>query len=512
MKCSFCGADNEMGASVCKVCQKPLINTDESNSSVEKEEPRRSYFTTHAGNGQESNVQNLAENNVSKVASESGNNFSDEKVMQEPTVMISSEEMKNYDISNNDGEKKKGNKALVIGIICAVVIFVIGLVIGLVFLLNPSPSKIFKASTNKLFDALEENSKIQSNGFYNTNINITPMIELKGVPAETLEMLEMINSLKIKVSHWADLKNNKMDFSLGFDYKDKQIIDFEVFYDKEAYMLLDGLLPYPVKAECKGCESLFNASKDDIEDARIILRAYNEALNGALKDSYFERDKEEITLNGKKYNATVSKLKLNDETVSEISKSILGTLSKNGDFVKAYARFNGIDEREAKEQLETAASSTVVSDNEDMDVILYTTGFNNEFLMVELESNGVVLGMYNGSKKDEYILKVNYQGNNLSFKVDYSMTDDKNVSEPDVSGAKTEEEISKADMQNALNKIFESEGYKALNDDFKAFSGYSFEELINLMMIQGNSNYNGNLQGSEQITSDFFNNSDVTFY
>lgn len=449
MKCPICGTENENSATICTNCGNKLVNNvAESNQEVVKEESNTNYM----------NSINL---NV--------NGTNPETVKEESNI-----QNENSTDSNN---QKKNNKSLKI-ILIVLAVLLVG--IGGYFLYNILFSGPVSAYKTVINDFSKELSNSISN--YDTakaEFEITPEISIIG----NEQITDLINKFSIKYNASIDYKNSKLAFNLSALYDDGELLNADIVYDNEMYIMLNNMLSKAIEIEEVDLKDLFKQSNN--EDAKIVIEKFTKALNGSLKDKYFSKESETISVNGKDVKTDVNIMTVDEKVAMEMSKSIVNTLKDDDKFISAFATITNTDESKLKEQLKSANEvfDDELDSSEKFEIRLYTKGFNHDFVRIELKANGVSI-MITETNNDEYLVSVNGL---IEIRIKASVEYNKSVDIEKPSKSIKYNELSENDMTDMLETISNN---KTIN---KLLNDLGMDENTLASLISGNNYALGDL-------------------
>ena len=521
MKCSTCGYENSIGSLFCANCGKQLtisqnnnqenynqnnnqenavtnqnnlemynmeknddiIDTDieevvdnlsqsvnnESSISANASQPINPGSAINANASQPINTENIMNVNASQpINTESAINANTSQPVNNNDVMYNNSNLIN---NNQDGNKNnKKNRIIIFSIIG--VILLIFIVVLCLLLLNPSPKKIFSGFTNKLYSSFEKSLKSDYNSIY-MNLEISPKIS----GTENSELENIVNKFSVNLSGGIDYKNKTFIYDLDANYNNKELLKINAQYNNDLYLEFVDIYDKPIKVEESDVSDIFE--KSDNKDVKIVLKGYIDALNNSLEESYFSSETEEITYDGKKINAKVITLKIDDSNINDICEKMKKELSNNDDFITSFAKMNDIEISEAKETIEQSFENVYGN----MNIKLYTTGISNQFVKFVIESEGTQLEFGAKENDNNYYIKIENEGIAVSIDYKYSQEYNKKIELKDVSDAVNQDEAS-TELLESFNKIKEKEGYIELNEDIENVTGYGIEELISSLMNQ----------------------------
>lgn len=516
MKCSSCGYENSIESLFCTNCGKPLTTSQNNNQENYNQNNNQEKVVYNNSSLEMYNMEEndeIIDTNIEEIVDNLSQPVNTEKEMSNGEQTVNSEEVLNNIISgtenkessinengdqlvNDEGvnnniqpsynenvinnnpstlnnnqdvnKKNKKNKIIIFSIIG--VILLIFIVVLCLLLLNPSSKKIFSGFTNNLFSSFEKSLNSNYNSIY-MNLELSPKVS--GTESEELE--EIVNKFSINLSGGIDYKNKTFIYDLDTYYNNKELLKINAQYNNDLYLEFVDTYDKPIKVEESDVSDIFE--KSDNKDVKIVLKGYIDALNNSLEESYFSSEKEEITYDGKKINAKVITLKIDDSNINDICEKMKKELSNNDDFITSFAKMNDIETSEAKETIEQSFENVYGN----MNIKLYTTGISNQFVKFVIESEGTQLEFGSKGNDNNYYIKIENEGIAVSIDYKYSQEYNKKIELKDVSDAVNQDEAS-AELLESFNKIKEKEGYIELNEDIENVTGYGIEELISSLM------------------------------
>lgn len=432
MKCSFCGSDNNSENKYCYSCGKPLVLN--SNNLIDKDEIQENFKDTVV---------------LSDFNQNSNMNSFDENLR-----------INNYDNkeNNSSNDTRKGNKLLIV--ILLIFIVFIGIAILVVFLLNPSPKRIFTGFSKKLSETFEDTQNKKYDSIYS---DMKLNLEVSGTKNKDLESL--INNFDISLSGGLDYKSKELAYNFKIDYKNKDFINLDMQYNKDLYLILNNLYDKPILAEESNVSDLFE--KTDNKDLVIIINSYVKAFNRSLKNDYLTSKDEIIKVNGRDTKVKVSILDLNSSNFKEMQKDFINYISKDEEFLKAFARINDQTVEKVKEELKYSLENEI---NNDVKIYLYTTKFTNNFVKIILDIDGTKIDISKGSKVNNFVLKLSNSEVSILFDIVINYKYNEKIKLKDVSNSVKSDAISE-EYLNILGNLTNQEGYKEFDKDLKLITG-----------------------------------------
>ena len=304
--------------------------------------------------------------------------------------------------------------------------------------------------------------------------------------------------MNITMDMKADANEKRMQLNLSSTYNQKDLLNatFNVIQNV-GYINLDSLydktLSTPVEAE-----SFFELFSKGNDVATILENGKN-ALEVSLKDEYFTKEKETLTIKDKEVKANKSTLVLNEENTKKILKSIISELN-NDSSLSALANVTETDKEEIKDALEEYISQCEEIKIEDpVYISIYTYGVKNEFAGIVIKDSIDTISILK-TEDDTYTYNINvdettytgtitYQENKNT--IDCSITldiegirgtihfkttsyDSISMDEIDVNNTISIEELSETDQMTILENLQKQEGLVELIEALQKLNLFSF--------------------------------------
>lgn len=264
-----------------------------------------------------------------------------ETVVTETPIMSTPEKVSN-DTSSSDKIEccYKPNIALLV----AVTLLAVGSVIGvLLYYINSTPSLKFMRVVNTAFAEVENALDESMVDHKSQKATMSLDIEATSNQEELKPILDILNGLDLSIESAIDYEKGAISAKLETEYKDKDMIDLDVFVQgKKAWLDSKDLLENPLYTELDE-EIEFNTDKEDIEAYKAVIVGVKNALNVAVKDEYITKEK-----NGKytDYTMTIS----GEENIT-FTKDLITALKNDDTFVGAVAKLGEIEKDEVIDEL-----------------------------------------------------------------------------------------------------------------------------------------------------------------
>lgn len=411
---------------------------------------------------------------------------------------VNNNSLNNQNVVQEENGKKKNILPFVIGGIAILLVLI--LVIVFVVVANPSAMSVFKSNTNKLSKTLSNNLS----GKYDsvtTNLEVTPKISNTG----SSDIEKVINKVNFKLSTATDYKNKKFDYKIAANYNNNSLINVEAVYDKDMYLSLGDLYSKSIKVSDDSFSDVFKKTGD--ENTKIVIEKITNAFNKSLKKEYFSKSKEKINVNGKSINAKVYTMKMTDDNVKKILKSMTETLKNDDKFIEAASKVFDESKSSIKNSLNLEDySSSLIPSGKNVSISIYTKGLFNKFVKLKLSYDDSSYE-FTSLDNDNYNFVMSEDGVNLSFDIKYSYEYNKAVNIDKASDFVSSDDLSTSDLTTIYNKLKENKAYKELTKDL----GYDLEKLIGAYTGSGSSDYDWDSDSDSDYDWDSNSDSDYDY-
>ena len=313
-------------------------------------------------------------------------------------------------------EKKKSKLPLILIIIAFILLIITGVV--LYFFIKTSPKLVFNTVIDKLDLNQIEIDKTKNEMKITLNIN------------EDNVLTDIINDLDINIISHID--NNKMYLKLNPLYKNKELIDADIYFaDNEINLYLNDIYDKYISIIQ---EEYINIESFDIDNLNKYFEEMKKEFKKCLNSKYLTRSIE----------------KINDEYVTKSIftfdktnyEEFLNNAKSNKELINALAKMLELTEEEVMLQMEESQN---LKDDEKMEFILYTTVIGKELLKVEFNSkynetnSNLIININNNVYEFIYKDLENNIENNGSLKIEnidkktkYTLTLDNLILEADI--------------------------------------------------------------------------------
>lgn len=279
-------------------------------------------------------------------------------------------------------EKKNHN-----GILVFIIILLLG-VIGGGYYYVTRPDVVFNVFVNNLYEKAYQ----LSDEYKQTKMNFEFNLDIDA-GSEYKDITDLVKDLKFKSSVNTDLENKKVEFGVGIDYKDKDLINALMYFDKNTiYIDLKDIFNKLIKYELEEEIENLNITEEDIN---IILNNIFYAFKEALKEgSYLSQTEKDIN----KYT-----LVINNESKNMMNNKFVDYLLNSSEYIDTLSRVSENSKEEIIKSLNNAKEE--VEDLEEVVYIsIYTKMLTNDFVKLEVGTEENIYFTF--TKTDEKIYKL----------------------------------------------------------------------------------------------------------
>lgn len=337
---------------------------------------------------------------------------------------------------------------------------------------NDAKQKFFNA-IDKLFVSVakEKQEEIKT---YSGDYTITMDVTSRFIDQE---IQDIINKLKLNFKLDVDNEKNNYNFNLNTSYDGDKLLNAKLSaQDNTLYLFLDNLYSKWIKVD-----GTVNVNTDNLlttEDYKVLASEIEKAINHALKNSYFKKDKEN-DLN--KYTLTIDK-----NNASSIVENVLDYLENSKDFIKVYEKASNVKFSEAAKQAkaETKLYATMnpilisiyTDNNDDIKQLALETTENEEVVKVVFEIidvNNIKITIYdddvamisgsieNIDEKDKTTVNIKLSMMGMftaKVKIVSSVKYNEKITLPTITNSVEASDLTETDIQGIYTKLLSNQG------------------------------------------------------
>lgn len=368
------------------------------------------------------------------------------------------------DVINNESQKiqesdtKKTDKTTIVMIITCVVAFLL-IVVGVIYYnVSRNNKRVIAAGitnlTSKFDKMLEVNNDLKLGKNYTISGNVKLNVESNYLDTlanidEYRPFINLINNLgktNNNFSFQQNLDSKKVLGSISSKLNNDELIDAKLYIEQDrAYYFVKGFLDRYVEGGKTDYLSTIEENQNTYENINYLYKFIIKSLKSNLKDEYFTKTSETLTVGGKNINTKKITLKLDSKNGNELVNNIISDVKKDK---KAYKIIKGYNIK-----LERTENGKVISNDEEMTFSVYAdnTSYHilrydisskdkeNNILVTYLDQETDVVEVYSDNKKQSTI-KINDKNNIYDF--DILDNNDKKVGDITYTNNKNKKELS----------------------------------------------------------------------
>lgn len=360
-------------------------------------------------------------------------------------------------VQESNTTKKTSKKAILIVIIFVVAFLLI--IVGVVCLNISRNNKRVIATgitdlTSKFDKMLEVDKDLKLSKNYTISGNVKLNVESSYMDTlasidEYKPYVNLINNLgKIdsEFSFQQNLDSKKVLGRVSSKLNNEELIDAKLYIEKDrAYYFVKGFLDKYVDGGKTDYLDTIKENQNTYENIDYLYKFIINSLKSNLKDEYFTKTSEKLTIDGKTIDTKKVTLKLDSKNGNELKNNIISDLKKDE---KASKIIKGYDIK-----LEKSENEEVISDNEEMTFSVYADNISynilrydisikdseNNILVTYLDKETDVIEIYSDNEKQSTI-KINDKNNIYDF--DILDNNDKKVADLTYTNQKNKKEFS----------------------------------------------------------------------
>ena len=364
------------------------------------------------------------------------------------------------DIESNkvqDGKTtKKTSKAAILVVIICVVAFLL-IVAGVVYInISRNNKRVIATGITNLTSKFDKILEVDKDLELSKNYTISGNVKLN-VESSYMDTLANIDAYKPYINLINNLgkTNNEFSFQQNLDSKkmlggissklnNEELINAKLYIEKDrAYYFVKGFLDKYVDGGKTDYLDTIKENQNTYENIDYLYKFIINSLKSNLKDEYFTKTSEKLTINGKTVNTKKITLNLDNKSGNELIDNIINDLKndkKASKIIKGYdIKLESVEDGKAFSSDEKMTFS-VYANNISYNILKYDISVkdsSNDILVTYLDQETDVVEVYSDNEKQSTI-KITNKNDVYDFDIfdakdkkiaDFTYTDNKNKKE-----------------------------------------------------------------------------------
>lgn len=407
------------------------------------------------------------------------------KEIKEEKVVEKAESLKKEAKKIVDTNTPKKKKTLKILICLLVVALIAGGALAYYNFIYKTPVKAFSKVIDQFTDGIIDNlddETVSEKG----SIKLSAKVKTSSTESSMMEIVDLLADTDFDIKYELDRDNKIFNFDMNVNYEGRKFVGVDATIDEyNAYFRLDDAQKY-IKSTIPEGQNIFEMFKS-MDDTKEIINGIAKALKCSLKNKYFEKESDEITIDGDDVKVTKYTLTLNKENLVDILSDVIDNINDDEDLLKALTKTTDMDKESLKATLQMVKANMLSSAIEEFPVIkinIYTKGFNDDAVRYEFEVAGqkisitkvddetytfAIMGINLGELKVEekdnekdVTLTIGYMGEKVIISAKSKRETNVKVKEKDTYGAISVENVPDNYFDPVMKKITNHKLYKAI--------------------------------------------------
>ena len=289
---------------------------------------------------------------------------------------------------NTYDEPKKKSKLPIILII--LILLGVGGFFAYKYFFGNTSEKIVKGLINTVYDKLE--TTLDTTEKY--DIEKQPMLITGDLSVDTnMQGLEDLKNIKLNYTTGVDYKNKKYELGASISENNTELLGGMMYIlDNAAYIslkdLYQGLLK--INLEQSQYDAVLKVEKNyTTEDLKFITKSYKDILIESLDMNDFKKSSDKITLNGKETKVSKLTYELDGNKLKKLSDNMIDNTLKNQELLSSLAKISNTTVEQLKIELQQTKEETKAESMQIKATLkIYTSGLKNDFSGLDITIEG----------------------------------------------------------------------------------------------------------------------------
>lgn len=406
-------------------------------------------------------------------------------------------------------EEVKQKKSKSKGIIAIIAVILLVLIAGVIyyFLAYIGTEALYKRIIGKTVNSYQKSIIENDYNSLDTTVGLNVEVSPKETNEDIEKIVDLLNSLRLELNTQIDKEQESMNVKLNASTvnENDNILNAEVFMDvkdEKVYVHLKDFFDKYIEAEAT--DGTFENLKDVFENmytkeqknsVKKSSDIIGNEIKGIIKEEYCSSEKQEITIDGKKVNATKNTISMTVEQLINELLTVFNNLKNNEQFINCYQ-----DKEKVKDILnqyiEELEYDKGLYEDDSIRISVYSTGLLQKVVKVDVEmqednqeiaiievakkdeenfefkikvEDQTILGTIQATKKDKNFvtgsIKIDIpKFGKVILNIDVNNKFDTTIDAVDTNNVIKENEITQEDAMEILEKFQDSKLYEIVNE------------------------------------------------
>ena len=313
-------------------------------------------------------------------------------------------------------EEVKQKKSKSKGIIAIIAVILLVLIAGVIyyFLAYIGTEALYKRIIGKTVNSYQKSIIENDYNSLDTTVGLNVEVSPKETNEDIEKIVDLLNSLRLELNTQIDKEQESMNVKLNASTvnENDNILNAEVYMDvkdEKVYVHLKDFFDKYIEAEAtdgtfENLKDIFEnmytkEQKNSVKKSSDII---GNEIKGIIKEEYCSSEKQEITIDGKKVNATKNTISMTVEQLINELLTVFNNLKNNEQFINCYQ-----DKEKVKDILnqyiEELEYDKGLYEDDSIRISVYSTGLLQKVVKVdvEMQEDNQAIAIIEVAKKDE---------------------------------------------------------------------------------------------------------------
>lgn len=299
------------------------------------------------------------------------------------------------------------SKKFIIPLIVILVLIVILCVLGVFIVFKEEkPKDVYLGVIDNLNTLLMNNiSSSEKTNKYSVDGDID--FKITSNNSSYKEISNIINNMKINYLYEYDKTNEMANYDMDIKYKNNDLINACVnVLNNDIYLDLGDLYDKKIKVNFEQMSEIWNFI--NVDESKIIYEELVKSFKNSLKEEYFAKENETLSINGKKKQTIKYIMNLNSDNIYNIEIDTINNLKNDNVFVEKMADLLNYSESEIKDEIQEYLSEMEQNEDLNFTIEIYINRFNKNIEKLSIKNEDSEI---QAIRESESIYNLNYIDN-----------------------------------------------------------------------------------------------------